>query len=83
MGEVQRDMEKVNAFIQDCITSLEKGDYAYVKSGYDFRNDGGCYDRTIQLSAVRIVDKLVSLGYRYTTNHGYGCRDWTFYKNIE
>jgi len=83
MGQVAQDTEKVKAFIDKCVESLEKGDYAYVCDGYQGGNDGGKYDNTIQQYSSKIVSKLVSLGYVYTTNHGFGCYDWKFYKEIE
>jgi hypothetical protein len=83
MGAVAEDLEKVKAFVDKCIESLENGDYAYICDGYQGGNDGGKYDNTIQSHANKIVSKLVSLGYSYTTNHGFGCKDWKFYKEIE
>ena len=83
MGQVAQDIEKVKAFVDKCIESLEKGDYAYVCDGYNGDNDGGKYDRLIQSYANKIVSKLTSLGYKHTTNHGHGCKDWRFYKEIE
>lgn len=81
MGQVSQDADKVKAFVEDCVNTLEEGNYAYVCSGYS--SGSGKYDRTIQTYADKIVSKLVSLGYKYTTNHGHGCRDWKFYKEFE
>jgi hypothetical protein len=78
---LNQDIEKVREFVQECINNLESGNYAYVCSGY--HSGGGKYDGVIQSYADRIVSKLVSLGYKYNTNHGYGCRDWSFYKDFE
>lgn len=83
MGQVLKDLEKVKAFVQKCIESLENGSYAYVCDGYHGDSDGGKYDNLIQSHADKIVSKLSGLGYSHTTNHGHGCRDWNFYKEIE
>jgi len=83
MGQVKEDIAKVKEFIQQCVDSLEAGEYAYVCDGYLGGNDGGKYDNLIQSQSSRIVTKLLSLGYIHTTNHGYGCKDWKFYKEIE
>jgi len=76
-------IQKVKDFTSKCISSLEKDNYAYVRSGYIGDNNGGKYDTIIQIHANKIVDKLISLGYIYTTNHGYGCYDWSFTKDFE
>jgi len=84
MGVVAEDISKVKIFVDKCIESLEKGDYAYVCDGYDGNSKGvDKYDRTIQSYSNKIVSKLTSLGYKHTTNHGHGCKDWKFYKDIE
>ena len=83
MGEVAKDIEKVKSFVDRCVESLENGDYAYVCDGYQGDNSGGKYDNTIQSHANKIVRKLLSLGYIHTTNHGFGCKDWKFYKEID
>ena len=83
MGQVAQDIEKVKAFVDRCVESLEKGEYAYVCDGYQGGNDGDKYDNTIQSYSSKIVSKLLSLGYIHTTNHGFGCKDWKFYKEIE
>jgi len=83
MGQVQKDFDKVKAFVDKCIEDLENGNYAYVCKGYMGGNDGDKYDNTIQSYAHKIIDKLTSLGYKYTTDHGHGCYDWKFYKEIE
>ena len=81
--EVSQDIDKVRNFVEKCIQSLEDNNYVYVCSGYSGDSNGGKYDYTIQDYADKIVSKLVSLGYKYTTNHGFGCRDWKFYKEFE
>lgn len=83
MGQVLEDIEKVKNFIDKCIETLEEGNYVYVCDGYNGSSDGGKYDSVIQSYANKIVSKLSSLGYVYTTNHGFGCRDWKFYKEFD
>ena len=39
MGAVAEDISKVKIFVDKCIESLEKGDYAYVCDGYDVSCD--------------------------------------------
>ena len=77
------DVQKVRNYVARCVESLEKNNYASVSSGYNSSNDGGEYDHVIQRHASKIVSKLVSLGYIYTTNHGFGCYDWRFCKDFE
>jgi hypothetical protein len=84
MGQVAKDIEIVKAFVDRCIESLEKGEYAYVCDGYRGNSNGvNMYDTTIQSYSNKIVRKLTSLGYKHSTNHGHGCKDWKFYKDIE
>ena len=83
MGQVAEDTNKIKAFINRCIAELEVGEYARVVSGYaSYKQDGSEYDRLFQENADRIVSKLSSLGYKYTTRHGHGCREWNFFKEI-
>ena len=77
------EIQKVKDYVNRCIETLENDNYARVKSGYNGDNKGGVYDKVIQRHANKIVSKLVSLGYIYTTDHGYGCYDWTFCKEID
>ena len=77
------EIQKVKDFASRCIETLEKDNYARVSSGYIGDNSGGVYDKTVQKHANKIVSKLVSLGYIYTTNHGFGCYDWSFTKDFE
>jgi hypothetical protein len=77
------EIQKVKDFASRCIETLETRNYAYVASGYSGDNSGGKFDSTVQRYADKIVSKLVGLGYIYTTNHGYGCRDWSFTKDFE
>jgi len=80
---VKEDKEKIEGFVKKCIESLENGNYAYVCDGYSGGSDGDMYDRLIQSYSSKIVSKLTSLGYKHTTNHGHGCKDWKFYKEFE
>lgn len=80
MNQVER---KVKDYLSDCIQSLESGDCAYVVSGYHGDSKGGKYDRDVQRHAHKIVSKLSSLGYTYTTRHGHGCYDWIFEKDFQ
>jgi hypothetical protein len=77
------DNKKVKDFVARSIERLENFEYAYVCDGYIGDNSGGKYDRVIQANARRIVSKLLSLGYIHTTNHDFGCYDWSFSKEIE
>jgi hypothetical protein len=83
LNTMERDIKKVKNFVQGCITSLEEENYAMVRSGYMGDNSGGAFDYVVQQHANKIVDKLTSLGYIYTTNHGHGCKDWRFSKDFE
>jgi hypothetical protein len=77
------EIQKVKDYVNRCIETLEKDNYARVSSGYNGDNSCGVYDKVVQRHAHKIVSKLVSLGYIYTTNHGYGCYDWSFCKDFE
>jgi hypothetical protein len=62
------------------IASLEKGESCSVSGGYithEYKSN------LIDKNCGKIVSKLVSLGYEYTTNHGFGCKDYRFTKKIE
>ena len=78
-----QEIQKVKDFTSKCIDTLEKGNYAYICNGYIGGNDGDKYDSLIQRHSNKIISKLVSLGYIYTTNHGFGCYDWSFSKDFE
>tara|TARA_R100001369_G_scaffold1371_1_gene4759 strand:- start:2498 stop:2770 length:273 start_codon:yes stop_codon:yes gene_type:complete len=77
------DVQKVRDYVALCIEGLEKHNYAKVCDGYLGDSGGGVYDNAVQRHSGKIVSKLVSLGYIYTTNHGFGCYDWTFCKDFE
>ena len=81
--QATQDAKRLKDYVSTLIESLEKGDYAYVKNGYSKNSRGGAYDGLFQTHSRKIVSKLVDLGYEYTTNHGYGCYDWTFCKKID
>jgi len=80
---VIEDTKKLKDFIDKCVERMENNGYAYVSDGYSGGNNGGQYDNLMQAHANKIVAKLVSLGYEYTTNHGHGCKDWSFSKKID
>jgi hypothetical protein len=80
---VAEDTIKLKNHVDGMIKTIEAGDYAYVKDGYHGDDKGGPYDVLFQRHCNKIVAKLVSLGYEYTTNHGFGCRDFSFSKPIE
>jgi hypothetical protein len=79
---LERDTRILTNFINSSVETLEKGEATYVKDGYSYDNKGGVYDEIIQRHSNKIVAKLLSLGYEYTTNHGFGCKDWRFTKKI-
>jgi len=84
MGQVEKGIELVKSYVDRCIANLEKGEYAYVCDGYSGNNrEDSMYNTVIQSYSNKIVSKLTSLKYKYTTNHGHGCKDWKFYKDIE
>lgn len=76
----ERETQILKDFVEKCKSSLEAGKSALVRGGYISHNyEDGVIDQNCGL----IVDKLSSLGYTYTTNHGHGCRDYRFTKKIE
>ena len=80
MSAVEEDTQILKDYIAEQVERLERGDYAYIRGGY---NTHSYKDSVIDTNCARIVNKLSSLGYDYTTNHGYGCRDYKFSKPIE
>jgi hypothetical protein len=80
MGEAVKDQELLKESVNKMIQKLENGEYVYLSSGY-IRHDK--LDKLLDSNAHRIVSKLTSLGYEHTTNHGHGCYDWKFFKEIE
>lgn len=83
MSQVAEDTKKIKAFIERSITAMNKGHYVYLCNGYSGDSSGGKYDNVIQDNSNLILNKFLSLGYTYTTNHGHGCKDWKFSKKIE
>ena len=75
--------EKDTQILKDCIErkveDLEKGECAYVSGGYIQR---GYEENVIDSNCYNIVQKLLELGYTYTSNHGFGCLDYRFTKKI-
>jgi hypothetical protein len=76
--------EEVTAILKDeldyLVSSLEKGQSVLVRGGYIHRD---YKSEVIDRHCDTLVDKLTSMGYGYTTNHGHGCRDYYFMKKIE
>ena len=80
MTTLEQDTKILKDYISKKVESLEKGDSAYIQGGY-LRYS--YEERLIDANCSKIVGKLVSLGYEYTTNHGFGCKDYSFSKPIE
>lgn len=66
--------------IKSLIERLEQGREVLVRSGYVAYTNR---ERIIYRYCETIVQKLISLGYSYSTNHGHGCKDYHFTKKIE
>lgn len=79
MSVVEEDTKILKDFIDESVERMEKGEYAYVTGGYCTYNHR---DSVLNDHCDKIVNKLVSLGYEYTTNHGFGCKDYKFSKKI-
>lgn len=67
-------------YINKCVAELEKGERCLVRGGYQWHTYN---ESIIDKHCSQIVQKLISLGYTYTTNHGHGCYDYWFTKKIE
>ena len=67
-------------YIARGIKQMEEGGTFYVSGGYIKHT---YKDRIIDRNCDKIVNHLRSKGYEYTTNHGFGCKDYTFTKPIE
>lgn len=67
-------------YIANGIEHLEKGNSFHVSGGYRRHT---YKDKIIDRNCDKIVNHLRSKGYEYTTNHGFGCKDYTFTKPIE
>jgi len=72
--------EILKDYIEDCVNRLEKGNLVVVRGGY---SNHTFKDIVIDKNYNKIVNKLVELGYEYTTNHGSGCYDYHFLKKIK
>ncbi len=79
MTQIAEDTKILKEYVDRQIENIEKGDYAYITGGY-LRH--GHKDNLIESNCSTIVDKLQSLGYTATTNHGFGCLDYKFSKPI-
>ena len=73
-----KETRVVQDFIDISVKSLEEGESVYVSGGYIQSGDKRILDRNCDV----IVNLLSSKGYTYTTNHGYGCRDYRFMKQL-
>ena len=67
-------------YIANAIEHLEEGNSFHVSGGYRTHT---YKDKIIDRNCDKIVNHLRSKGYEYTTNHGFGCKDYTFTKPIE
>lgn len=76
----ERVTKTLKDYIAESVEELESGGSVYVRGGYYTYNDR---DAILNAHYHQIVQKLSSLGYTYTTNHGHGCYDYTFTKKIE
>ena len=76
--------EEIVKILQDEVERLagilEKGGQVTVRGGYISHT---YKESVIDRHCSSIVEKLSDLGYSYTTNHGHGCRDFHFTKQIK
>jgi len=79
MTQLEKDTQIIQGYISDKIDALEKGNVVLVRGGYI---QYGYEERLIDSYCSKIVSKLLDLGYSYTSNHGYGCKDYRFTKKI-
>ena len=77
--EHEKVTEIITDYVKDCIKKLEAGQSVLVRGGYQWHT---YKESIIDKHCHTIVQKLYGLGYRYTTNHGHGCYDYTFLKPI-
>lgn len=80
MTAFEEENKILKDFIIESVEKMEKGHVVYVTGGY-IQHDYKA--RVLDANCSKIVTKLSSLGYSYTTNHGHGCKDYRFIKNIE
>lgn len=77
---LEKETRILKEFIDKSVVSLDKGDSVLVSGGYIQHDDTA---RILDKHCSKIVNKLTSLGYEYTINHGFGCKDYRFMKKIE
>ena len=80
MTTLEEDIKILKDYVNEKIKVLEGGEPAFIRGGYLSHN---YKDKLIDANCSKIVSKLTSLGYEYTTNHGFGCKDYRFSKTIE
>ena len=80
MSTVAEETQILKDFIAKSVKNMDKGGTAYVTGGYCTYNHK---DSVLEKHHQKLVNKLHSLGYESTTNHGHGCKDWAFTKKIE
>ena len=80
MTDHEETTKILEEYIEECVTTLDKGSTVRVTGGYRVYNKK---DTILQRYCETIVRKLSSLGYEYTTNHGFGCYDYIFSKPIK
>ena len=79
MTQFEKDTQVIQGYISNKIDALEQGNTVLVRGGYIHYT---YEDRLIDSHCSSIVSKLLDLGYSYTSNHGYGCKDYRFTKKI-
>lgn len=77
---LENETKILKDFIAKAVKRLEDGGTAYVTGNYCTYN---YVDSVLDKYHQKLVNKLHSLGYESTTNHGFGCKDWAFMKKIE
>ena len=80
MTQFETDTQVLQDYLANKVKALDKGDSVLVTGGYCRH---GYEDRLIESNCSNIVSKLLDLGYTYTSNHGYGCLDYRFTKEIK
>lgn len=79
MTTLEEETQILKDFITKAVETIEKGGKAYVTGNYCTYNHK---DSVLDKHHQKLVNKLYSLGYESTTNHGHGCKDWAFMKPI-
>lgn len=80
MTEHEKDTEILKTYVENIVEDLEAGNSRLITGGY-IRHTYN--ENLIDVHCNKIVNKLIDLGYEYTTNHGHGCKDYRFTKKIE